>query len=279
MNLWEVNNNYMIMNLYILLLVSLPEAFLNLIIALLITGRKENLKINSKNILKFSTAIALMLTSSWVIRPISPNIITSVTLHVIAYSLILMIVYKMKLIYALFGTSFFFMIITTTEVLYTSYVITYIFKGMENFQNAYHWYVILVLPQRTVQVLAIAFLWKHEVLLATRINHRFHKLFLASFLLLSFGEQSLYFVYLDFCDKLPLVYQVTFSVSMFAVVLILNILIFKLIHMIIGSLLENSYKMYTDFEDDVGFALDEIHSLLVNNQVDEAVKLIEFLNE
>ncbi|ACL77090.1 hypothetical protein [Ruminiclostridium cellulolyticum] len=269
----------MVMNLYILLLVSLPEAFLNLIIALLITGRKENLKINTQNILKFTAAIVLMLTSSWVIRPISPNILTSISLHTVAYSLIYMIVYRLKPIYALFGSSFFLLIITTTDMLYISYVITYIFKGMVNFQNAYHWYVLLSSPQRIVQVIVIAFLWKHEILLATRINYRFHKLFLASFLLLTFGEQLLYFVYLDLCDKLTLIYQIMFSVSMFVIVLVLNILLFKLIYMVIGNLLQKSYKMYTDLEDDVGFALDKIRALLVNNQVDEAVKLIDYITE
>ncbi len=269
----------MVMNLYILLLVSLPEAFLNLIIALLITGRKENLKINSQNIFKFATAIILMLTSSCIIRPASPNIITSLTLHIIAYTIIFIIVYRMTPVYALFGTSFFLLIITTTDILYISYVITYIFKGMANFQNEYHWYVLISLPQRIIQFMAIVFLWKHEVLLATKINYRFHKLFLASFLLLTLGEQLLYFVYLDLCDKLTLIYQIMFSVSMFIIVLVLNILMFKLIHMVIGSLLQKSYKMYTDLEDDVGFALDEIRSLLLNNQVDEAVKLIDYINE
>ncbi len=269
----------MVMNLYILLLVSLPEAFLNLIIALLITGRKENLKINSQNIFKFVTAIILMLTSSCIIRPASPNIITSVTLHVITYTLIFIIVYRIKPVYALFGTSFFFMIITTTDMLYISYVITYIFKGLEGFQNGYYWYVLLSLPQRIIQLMVIAFLWKHEVLLATKINYRFHKLFLASFLLLSFGEQLLYFVYLALFERLTLMYQIMFSVSMFIIVLVLNILVFKLIHMVIGNLLQKSYKMYTDLEDDVGFALDEIRALLVNNQVDEAVKLIDYIND
>ncbi len=269
----------MVMNLYILLLVSLPEAFLNLIIALLITGRKENLKINSQNILKFATAIILMLTSSWVIRPISPNIVTSIVMHTIAYSLIFMLVYRMKPIYALFGTSFFLLIITTTDMLYISYVITYIFKGMAGFQNGYHWYVLLAMPQRIIQFIAIVFLWKHEVLLATKINYGFHKLFLTAFLLLTFGEQLLYFVYLDLCEKLTLIYQIMFSVSMFVIVLVLNLLLFKLIHMVVGNLLQKSYKMYTDLEDDVGFALDEIRALLVNNQVDEAVKLIDYINE
>ncbi len=269
----------MVMNLYILLLVSLPEAFLNLIIALLITGKKENLKINSRNILKFATAIILMLTASWIIRPISPNIMVSITIHTIAYSLIFILVYRMKPIYALFGTSFFLLIITTTEILYTPYIITYAFKGMANFENAYHWYVLLAMPQRIFQVIVAAFLWKHEILLATQINRRFHRLFLASFLSLLFGEQLLYFVFLTVFDKMQLICQITFSVSMFVIVLVLNILLFKLVYTVITGLIVKSYNKYCEFEDDVRFALDEIRNLLTKNQVDEAVKLIDYINE
>ncbi len=269
----------MVMNLYILLLVSLPEAFLNLIIALLIAGKKENLKINSRNILKFATAIILMLTSSWVIRPISPNIVTSVTLHVIAYSLIFIVLYRMKPTYALLGTSFFMLLLTVIEVLYMPYVITYAFKGMVNYQSAYHLYVLLSLPQRIGQVIVTIFLWKYEILLATRINHRFHRLFVAVFILLLFGEQLLYFVFVTVFDKLQLVYQITFSLSMLVVFLSLNILMFKLIYMVIGNLVVNSFNKYKDFEDDVIYALGEIRNLLTKNQVDEAIKLINYLNE
>ncbi len=268
----------MVMNLYILFLVSLPEAFLNLIIALLITGEKDKLKLNRNNAVRFFATLFLMLLSSCIIRPISPNIITSMTLHIIAYTFIIMLIYRMKPVYALFGTAFFFMIITTTEVLYTPHVITYGFKGMENFQNAYHWYVLLSAPQRIVQILVAVFLWKHDILLVTRINNKFHKMFLASFLLLVFGEQLLYFVFVSIFEKLQLVYQIGFSVAMFIIVLALNFLILKLIYTVIGGLVVKSYNKYNDLEDDVKFAFDEIRTLLVNNQVEEAVKLIDDLN-
>ncbi|PYG87738.1 hypothetical protein LY28_01758 [Ruminiclostridium sufflavum DSM 19573] len=268
----------MVMNMYILFLVSLPEAFLNLIIALLITGRKDTLKINRNNIVRFTASLFLMLLSSCIIRPVSPNIIINVTLHIIAYSLIFMLVYRMKPVYALFGTAFFLMIITATEVIYTPYVITYVFNGLANFQEGYHWYVLLSLPQRSVQALMIVFLWKHEVLLVTRINCNFHRLFLASFLLLVFGEQLLYFIFISIFEKLQVVYQITFSASLFIIVLVLNFLIFKLIYTVIGGLVVKSYNKYSDFEDDVKFALGEIRDLLINNQVEEAVKLIDDLN-
>ncbi|WP_242856120.1 hypothetical protein [Ruminiclostridium josui] len=210
---------------------------------------------------------------------ISPNIVTSITLHIIAYVLIVMLMYRMKLIYALLGTSFFLLIMTTTEILYTPYLITYVFKGMVNFQNAYHWYVLLVIPQRIFQIIVANFLWKHEILLATQINRRFHRLFLTSILTLLFGEQLLYFVYVTIFDRMQLVYQITFSVSLLVIVLILNILIFKLVYTVITGLVVKSYNKYCEFENDVKFALDEIRSLLANNKVDEAVKLIEYINE
>jgi len=268
----------MVMNLYILFVVSLPEAFLNITIALIITGYRKNLKINKQNIFKFSIAILLALFSSWIIRPVSPNVLTSVALHIIAYSLIFMMVYRMKPAYALLGTSFFLLINTAIEVLTIPYVITYVFKGMANFQNAYHWYGLLSLPQRIVQVLAVVFLWKHEILLATKINYRFHRLFVIFFLMATFGEHLSGYVFLAVFDKLSLMYQILFSVSMFLTIFAINMLIFKFIYMGIGRLLQKSYSMYTDFEDDVRFALGEIRTLLVNKQVDEAVKLIDYIN-
>lgn len=268
----------MVMNLYILFLVSLPEAFLNLIIALLITGHKDKLKLNRNNAVSFLATLFIMLLCSCIIRPISPNILTNVVLHVIAYSLILMLVYKMKLLYALFGTAFFLLILTGSEVIYTPYVISYVFKGMANFQDAYHWYALLAFPQRIIQALVIVFLWKHEVFLVTRINRQFHKLFIVSFLLLSFAEYLSCYVFLAVFDMLPLVYQITFSVAMLIIVLILNFLIFKLIYSAIGGLVVKSFSQYSDLENDVKFAFGEIRALLVNNQVDEAVKLIDDLN-
>lgn len=268
----------MVMNLYILFLVSLPEAFLNLIIALLITGQKDKLKLNRNNAVRFFATLFLMLLSSCIIRPISPNIITSVTLHIIAYTFIIMLVYRMKPVYALFGTAFFLMIIAVTEALYTPYVITYGFKGMENFQNAYHWYVLLSLPQRVVQVIVISLLWKHEVLLVTRISYKFHRMFVASFLVLTLGEYLFCYIFLAVFDLLPFVYQMALSISLLIIALILNILIFKLINMVISDLIVKSYNKYNDFENDVKFAFDEIRTMLINNQVDEAVKLIDDLN-
>lgn len=184
----------------------------------------------------------------------------------------------MKLVYALFGTAFFFMIITTAEVIYVPYVVTYCFNGMQNLQSGYQWYVLLSLPQRLMQILVAVFLWKHEILLATRISGKFHKMFLASFLLLGFGEQLFYFVFVSIFDKLQIVYQIAFSVAMFIIVLVLNFLVFKLIYTVITGLVVKTFNKYNDLENDVKFAFEEIRTLLVNNQVDEAVKLIDDLN-
>jgi hypothetical protein len=270
---------YMVMNLYILFLVSLPEAFLNLTIALLITGHRKNLKIDKQNIFKFIISLILMLFSSWIIRPVTSNVLTSGALLAIAYSLIFMIVYRMKPAYALFGTSFFLLIMAATEVLYTPYVVTYVFKGMASFQNGYLWYLPLTLPERIVQVLAVVFLWKYDILIVTRLNRRFHRLFVIFFLIVTFGELLSSYVFLTIFDRLPLMYQILLSISMFVSIFAFDILIFKFIYMAIGGLIEKSYNKYCEFEDDVKYALDEIRTLLASNKVDEAVKLIDYLNE
>ncbi len=78
---------------------------------------------------------------------------------------------------------------------------------------------------------------------------------------------------------MQLVFQITFSVSLFLLVLVLNIQMFKLVYTMMGGLIVKSYKKYNEFEEDVKFTLDEIRNLLASNKVNEAVKLIDYINE
>ncbi len=268
----------MVMNLYMLLFVSLPEAFLNLAIVLIITGGKDNLRINRQNVIRFVTCLALMLTTSWFIRPIAPSIIINVILHTIAYLIIISIIYRLNVIYTLFGVAFAILVMSTVEVMFLPYVINYIFKGMENFQKAYHWYILLSLPHRIVQLLVIAFFWRYEVLLLTRINRRFHSYFVTSFLLLAFVEHIFYFIFVTYSDKMSLAYQITYSLAMFTMVLVLNAFIFRFMYIAIGGVVVNGYNKYKELEEDAKFAFSEIRSLLIENKVDEAINLIDDLN-
>lgn len=267
------------MNLYILFFVSLPEAFLNLIIILLIAGEKDRLKINNSNVIRFVVTLILMLAASWFIRPIASNFVISISLHIIAYTLIMFLIYRMNIMYALLGISFALMLIVTTEVLYFPYIITYVHHGMENFTKAYPLFLPYSLPDRIVQVIVIRFLWKHDILLATRINRRFHKLFIASFLILTIIEDVFYLIFVTFSDKMPLSYQIAFSVGLFVMAVVQSFLIIKFIYLALGGVLVKGYGKYVELEENVKFAFDEIRNLLEEKKVDDAIKLIKELKE
>jgi hypothetical protein len=45
----------------------------------------------------------------------------------------------------------------------------------------------------------------------------------------------------------------------------------------VSNLLIKGYKKYSEFEEDVLFALDEIYLMLNDNRIDEAIELIDQL--
>ncbi|RCX13775.1 hypothetical protein DFR58_1163 [Anaerobacterium chartisolvens] len=265
----------MVMNIYMLFFLSLPEAVLNLIIMLLFAGSKGRLKINKANILRFTISIVLMLTASWFIRPASPNIITSVILHQIAYVLIILVVYRLKFTYILLAVSFTYLASSTMENAYTPYIITYICNGIESFQNAYHWYVLYCLPTRAIQIASAVFLWRYDIMVATRLDHRFHKNFISCALILVSLENAFAFIFYTYWHTMSLIYQTLYSVSILLMVFGFNFAVFKLLYDTIGGIISKGYRQYTELEESARYAFDKIETLLQCNKINEAVELIQ----
>lgn len=266
------------MNFYILVLVSLPEAFLNIVIILLFAGKKEKLNLNKPNLIRFTMTLVLMLLASSIIRPIAPSVMINMFLHTIVYVIIFVLIYRLKLPYAILSISFMFLIYSTLENLYLPFIITYAFNGIDNFFNQYYLLPLFSIPNRVGQIAVILFLWKYEILLVTRINKRFHKFFIISSLSIIFIEFFLGYLFCSYFNKINLIHQISLSVSLISFVFLFNFLIFKFFYVVISDMLVNGYKKYNEFEENVLFALTEIQTMLKHSKVDEAIKLIDELN-
>lgn len=267
----------MVMNLYILLTVSLPEAFFNLIIILLFAGEKDRLKINKSNIIRFSISLTGMLVASCIIRPLVPNVVVNTALHTLSYILILTIMYKMNLFNTLFSIIFALLIFSTVENLYLPFIIAYVAKGMESFARNYYLYPAYAIPSRIVQLIIIYFLWKHEILLVTRIDRQFHRIFVTSMTILLFVEYFLGYIFSSCFGNITFIQQITFSIALISAVIIFNLLVFKFIYIAVSGIIIKGYKQYAEFEDDVKFVFGKIQTMLEDNKIHEAINLIKEL--
>ena len=121
------------MNLYILFLISLPEAFLNAIIILLFAGVKEKLKFNKNNLIRFIICICSLLVLTNFVRPIARNVIENIFISSIAYILVFTLVYRLKLIHAALSVAFTILMFSAIENSYYPFIIAYISDGIESF--------------------------------------------------------------------------------------------------------------------------------------------------
>jgi hypothetical protein len=262
-----------------LFLVSLPEAFLSLILFLLFAGEKEKLKFNVSNIIRFIGSLVLMLLASEFIRPKAPNVIVNMALHLLAYIIIILVVYRIKLSYAILSVGFAMLIYATAENAYVPYIVAYVYKGMDNFATGYLMYPVYSLPIRIAQLIAIWFFWKHETLLVTRINKRFHKDFIVSTLMLLLVEYFFLFLFYTYYEIMPLAHQIAFSIALCTMSIMFNLLVFRLVYNAVYGIVNSGYKHYLEFEEDVKNVLNEIQTLLKENKAYEAIKLINELND
>lgn len=268
----------MVMNLYILFLISLPEAFLNAIIFLLFAGAKNKLKINKVNIISFTISISAMLVSSTIIRPIAQNVIENIILHILAYIIIFSLVYRLNFSYTALGVVLTMLLVSTISNSYFPFIIAYVSKGISNFSKNYHLFVIYQIPVRIFQIIVILYLWKYEILIITRISQRFHKAFIiVSFILIIIEYSSAYLFYTYF-NILPLPYQIFNAFMLLLLVTIFNFVILQTAYVAIGDILTKGYSQYKELEYNAKFAFEEVNNLLKNDKVNEAIELINELN-
>ncbi len=265
------------MNLYILFLVSLPEAFLNLIIFLLFAGEKKYLTINRSNVIRFTVTLVVMLTATYVIRPLIPNIVViSIISHAIVYIFIITLVYKIKLIYSVLSVLFTALLFSTIENIFYPFVVAYT-GGLENYSENYQIILLYAMPTRIVQILAILYLWKYEILLVTKISKQFHKVFILLSFILVIIEYYFAYIFSTIFGTMYLMQQILFAIALVLLVLIFNFLMFKAIYITIGKIITNGFSQYKELEENAKLAFDTINNLIKNNRTSEAIEIIERL--
>ena len=268
----------MVMNIYILFLISLPEAVLNAIIILLISDKKAKLKLNKNDIARFLIAVAAMLTASFIIRPMVKNVIQSVILHSFVYILIFTVIYSLKLADAVLSTFLTVLFISTISNIYYPFIIAYISHGIENFSKNYHLFVVYSIPTRIFQIIIIYILCKYEVVLITKISRRLHRMFIIlTGVLVTIEYGYAYMFYINFFSQ-TLQYQICNGIILLLLVAVVNFIVFSTIYIEASDFLIKGYKRYNELEEDAKYALNEVKELLENNKNDEAIYLIKRLN-
>lgn len=268
----------MLMNLYILFFVSLPEAFLNLIIFLLFAGTKSNLKVNRSNVIRFTISLIAMLVATSIIRPLAQNVVENVIAHCIAYIIIISLLYKLRLWHSAISVVFTMLLFSTIENSYYPFIIAYISGGIDNFTKHYQLFVLYSVPNRILQVMIIFFLYKYEILLVTKISRQFHYTFVISTFILVFVEYFFGFIFYSYFNVFSLLQQITYAVALVLMVVFFNYLMFMTIYVTIGKIITNGFSQYQELEYDAKSAFLLINSLIKSNRVDEAAKLIDDLN-
>ncbi len=268
----------MVMNLYILFVISLPEAVLNAIIIILFAGAKSKLQINKSNILRFTVSIIAMLAATTIIRPLAQNVIENVLMHTVAYMILFVLIYRLKLGYAALSTILTMLLESTINNIFVPFVIAYISGGPKNFSEHYQFFVVYAMPQRIFQCLVIGFLWKYDILMITKISRRFHKTFIILSSIMVLVEYVYAYMFDTYFDTQPLVYQITNAIILVMLVTVFNLLIFKTIYIAVGDILTKGYSKYKELEENAKSAFARVNTLLKDNRTAEAIMLIDGLN-
>ena len=269
----------MVMNLYILFFISLPEALLNLYIMLRLAGESKKLKFkNINNTLRFLITIALMLLGSWIIRPLAPNVVINILLHSIVYTLLISLIYKTNLIKSAFCVSLVLLLYSTVENLYIRFIIAYISHGIENFNSNYQMFIVYSLPYRFAQIAAIIFLIKYEIVLdIAKIDKSFNRLFVICMYLLTCLEYCFSYLFDMYFEKMSLFHQIIFSIAISIMAFITSLLVFKFIYIIVRGLLTGGYKQYQELEMDSKYAFKKVYTLIKDNNINGAEEILENL--
>lgn len=275
----------MAINTFMLLFISLPEAFLNLILILLFAGQKNRLSINQQNIMKFSITLLLMLVSTWFIRSLSPNVAVNALCTTAAYIVILLIVYRINVGITALSVTTIFLYIVAIENTYIPFIITYHAKNLTEFFGSNLTLFLCAIPERILQVLAIALLWKYnDVLEITRINKKFLRILIICNLIIYSSEEFFSYIFVQNFNNYSFLVQIIYAIVLLMLILAFNVLIFAFMYialkgvMILGfnryHELENKYR---ELEDNAQYGFEKIYEHLKNNDNENAMNMLEEL--
>ncbi|MDP4094116.1 MAG: hypothetical protein Q8920_12225 [Bacillota bacterium] len=265
-----------------ILIISLPEAFLNLIIVMLIAGSRELLRFNKGNAIRFFFSLGFMVLSSAVIRPliseIVQNMILSFLIHTFIYAIVIAIIYRMNFRKSFLSVLLMGFTFMTLENVYIPFLVVYVFKGQENFYAHFINVFLASLPERLVQMGLIIFLWKYQFAFAvTRINKKFYNFFTVFIFVLSICEAYFSFIFTMYFPELSLENQILFSITLISSVVVFYLLVYRFIYITIKGLITQGYKQYKELEDNAEKAITTVHTLLENNDFESAKNFVRNL--
>lgn len=267
------------MNVFILFFVSLPEAFLNLILILLVSERKSRLEISRPNVVRFSATLALMLAASWFLRPLAPSPAFNMLFHIAAYLLIITLVYKINLGTVFLSVIMVMLFILTIENTFIPFIIAYKIKDLSAFFGNNATILVCSLPDRILQCLAVFLLWKYnEVFLITRINKKIRAVFIACNLIFIFAQAYFSSIYAAYFGSLSLAHQISYALVLVILLIAFDLLVFTLVYLTVKGVMLHGYSRYRELEDNAKYAFNEVYNLLkCRNDTGGAVSLLEEL--
>lgn len=270
------------MTIFTLLAVSLPEAFLNLVIVILIAGMRDCLKLGKRNTIRFLIALMFMVLSSAVIRPlisnIVPNIVLSFLIHTLIYAVVIAIIYQMDFRKAFLSVLLMGFTFVTLEDAYVPFIIVYISKGIENMYKSGLHVLLYTLPERIVQVCLIVFLWRNQFALeVTKISRKFYNFFSIFVFVLCICELYSSFIFTQYFDKMTLEHQIIYSATLLAIIVVFYLLVYRFIYITVKGLITQGYKQYQELEEGAEKAINTVYNMLEENDVDSAKSFLKEL--
>lgn len=277
----------MIVNIGIIFFLSLPEAVLNTILVLYIAGEREShLKLNRANIIKMIVSTILMLFATAIIRPFMPNIVVSILFHIIAYTLIISIIYRTNFWTILFSTIASALVVSTIENIFVTIMTVVLGRGISEYMTNIPVMFALSLPIRLFQVLVIFFLKRYyNILEFTNISKEFRKVFIFCNLTIITAEYYISNSFVNHFSQYTKIEQILFAAAILIITITVNFLVFTSIYLSVKKVMlvsDSNYRKLqsnmTELEENAKYAFNEVYRLLKDEEnVEQATVLLEKL--
>lgn len=245
------------MSLFSVMTVSVPEAFLNIIIGMLIVGKKEYLSLNKANIIKLLLSIFCFVGSSWAFRSVFQIGALTVLPQIAIYITTLSLIYRMHVLRSFLCVLSMVAVLISIELTFVPMFFAYMQKTVREIYNSDILRLLGSLPERFVQIGMVASLWN----ISEYVNFRKYKKFstlLSIFLACLFCVEFIYLY--DFTNNVIHMSKISFILHfvgslMFA---FLNFSIYK----IMTTLIKSVKSDYEKNKASIMSSLDDIMKLI-----------------
>ncbi len=261
-------------------LVWLPDLAIYLTLMLLVAGEKKFLDVRKKtNLFKFVLSICVLLIVMIIERPFVPNFVFNMLILTIVYLLMLVFVYKIELYRAMFSIAIVLLISITMENMYTLFLITYVFEGLDDFLLSQWPKFFAILPLRLLQIALIVFLFKYYIVfVSTKLNRKINIILTSILMSITLTDCIIVVIFHEYFNLMTVFHRIMCFVVMIIITLF-NFMVLKLVFEITKWTIESGSKQYHDLESDAKWLFFKIDGLLQSNNTDEAKLLISRLKD